>query len=90
MAEPLGWERELHRDPHADRWLSWQAEYARNNKLPSIWSVWLLFGVVALLLISLLGGYDRMAEGTNRGKPPTLCQEHAGRPGWQEVCARHR
>jgi hypothetical protein len=73
-----------------DRWLSWQAEYAGTNRLPPISLVFLVFTVVTLVLISWLGGYDRLAEGTNRGKPPTLCQEHAGRPGWAEVCARHR
>lgn len=73
-----------------DRWMQWQAEYAGTNRLPSIRSVFLLFTIVTVVLISWLGGYDRLAEGTNRGKPPTLCQEHAGRPGWQEVCARHR
>jgi hypothetical protein len=71
-----------------DRWLQWQAEYARTNRLPSIWSVWLLFGSIALLLISMLGGYDRVSEHANRGKPATLCEEHRGAPGWDYACGR--
>ena len=73
-----------------DRWLQWQAEYAGTNRLPTIWSTWLLFGVLALVLISLLGGHGAVAEQANRGKPPTLCQEHAGRPGWDAICAEAR
>lgn len=69
-----------------DRWMQWQQEYAGTNWMPPISLVLFVFTVVTLLLISLLGGYDRLAEGTNRGKPPTLCQEHAGRPGWESVC----
>jgi hypothetical protein len=72
-----------------DRWMQWQAEYAGTNWMPPISLVFLVFTVVTLVLISWLGGYDRLAEGTNRGKPPTLCAEHAGQPGWAEVCARH-
>jgi hypothetical protein len=71
-----------------DRWLQWQAEYARTNRLPPIGLVLFVFTVTTVLLISLLGGYDRMAEGTNRGKPPTLCQEHQGAPGWDYACGR--
>jgi hypothetical protein len=73
-----------------DRWTTWQAEYAGTNWMPPISLVFLVFTVVTLVLISWLGGYDRLADGANRDKPPTLCAEHAGRPGWAEVCARHR
>jgi hypothetical protein len=73
-----------------DRWLSWQAEYAGTNRLPSIGATLALFALIAIVLLALLGGPTAIAEQTDRGKPPTLCQEHAGRPGWQEVCARHR
>jgi hypothetical protein len=69
-----------------DHWMQWQAEQAGTNRLPPIGLVFLVFGALALWLISALGGYDRLSEGTNRGKPPTLCQEHAGRPGWDYVC----
>lgn len=73
-----------------DRWATWQAEAAGTHKGPRTTTVFFWFTVLTLVLISMLGGYDRLAEGANRGKPPTLCEEHAGRPGWAEVCARHR
>jgi hypothetical protein len=69
-----------------DRYGYWVHEYGRTSRLPSVGATLALFAVVAVVLISLLGGNDRLAEGANRGKPPTLCQEHAGRPGWDYVC----
>ena len=69
-----------------DRWLSWQAEYAGTNWMPPVSLVFLVFALVTVLLLSALGGPDAVAEPANRGKPPTLCAEHAGRPGWAAVC----
>ena len=66
-----------------DRWTTWQAEQAGPNRLPSIWSVFLLFGALALALIVALGGPDAVAQDRDRG---SLCQEHRGRPGWDSVC----
>jgi hypothetical protein len=66
--------------------MSWQEEYAGTNWLPPIGVALTLFAVVAILVVTLLGGFDRVSARANDGKPPTLCQEHAGRPGWDSVC----
>jgi hypothetical protein len=66
--------------------LSWQEEYAGVNWLPPISVALTLFAVVAILLVTLLGGFERVSTRANDGKPPTLCREHAGRPGWDSVC----
>jgi hypothetical protein len=72
-----------------DRWPMWAAEQAGTNRLPSVGLVFIVFALVTVLLLNALGGYqayvDRVEQG-NRGKPPTLCAEHAGRPGWDSVC----
>jgi hypothetical protein len=69
-----------------ERLTSWQAEYAGTSWLPPIGAALALFAVLAVLLVSLLGGPQAVAEEANEGKPPTLCEEHAGRPGWDAVC----
>ena len=73
----------------ADRWSSWQAEMAGTNRLPSVGAVFILFAIITVVLLTLLGGpraYADRVEQANRGKPSTLCLEHAGRPGWDAVC----
>jgi len=70
-----------------DRWTSWQAEQAGTNRLPSVRATLLLFAVVTLLLLRALGGPAAVSEWSRAdAKPPTLCAEHAGRPGWASVC----
>jgi hypothetical protein len=72
-----------------DRWLHWQAEQAGANRLPSAGAVFIVFALITVLLLNALGGYRAYAEQVergNRGKPSTLCAEHAGRPGWDTVC----
>jgi len=64
----------------------WAAEAAGTNKLPSIGTTLALFALLTVLLLHALGGPSAVAEQANRGKPPTLCQEHAGRSGWDAVC----
>jgi len=64
----------------------WAQEMSPGYRGPTMAGTLALLAVVTLLLISWLGGYDRLAEGTNRGKPPSLCEEHKGRPGWDYVC----
>ena len=71
-----------------DRYPYWAAEYAGTNRLPSAGATLLLFAVVTLVLVVLLGPTTAaLAENANRGKPPTFCQEHKGRPGWDAICA---
>jgi len=71
-----------------DRCPQWAAEQAGTNRLPSAGATLLLFAVVTLALLVLLGPTAAaLAENANRGKPPTLCQEHKGRPGWDAICA---
>jgi hypothetical protein len=73
-----------------DRWTTWQAEQAATNRLPSIWATFTLFAVLTVALLMLLGGPQAYAEHVDQGnahKPPTLCAEHAGRPGWDTICA---
>jgi hypothetical protein len=64
----------------------WAQEMSPRHRGPTIAGTLTLFAILTVVLISWLGGYDRLSEGANRGKPPTLCQEHAGRPGWDYVC----
>lgn len=74
-----------------DRWPVWAAEQAGTNRLPSAGGVFIRFAIIAVLLLNALGGYQAYAEHVERGnahKPATLCQEHAGRPGWTSVCAK--
>jgi len=67
---------------------SWQEEYAGTNWMPPIGAALVLFALVAALLLSALGGHADVVERVNKGKPPTLCEEKAGRPGWDAVCDR--
>jgi hypothetical protein len=72
-----------------DRWPMWAAEQAGTNKLPSVGLVFIVFAIGTLLLLNALGGYRAYADHVERGnasKPPTLCLEHQGRPGWDAVC----
>ena len=71
-----------------DRLTSWQSEYAGTNWLPPIGAVLALLALLAVLLLFALGGYQPVAERANDGKPATLCEEHADRPGWAAVCDR--
>jgi hypothetical protein len=73
-----------------DRYSYWVHEYGRTSRLPSVAATLALFAIVTVVLIIMLGGHDRLTEGANRGKPASLCQEHAGRPGWSTVCDRER
>ena len=74
-----------------DRYPQWAAEQAGTNRLPSAGGTFILFAIVTVLLLNALGGYQAYAERVERGnahKPPTLCLEHQGRPGWDAVCQR--
>ena len=70
-----------------DRWTTWQAEQAGTNKLPGIWSVFLVLGLLAALALALAAGPTATAEGGDR-QQGSLCEEHRGDPGWQSVCER--
>ena len=72
-----------------DRWTTWQAEQAGTNRLPGIFSVFLVLGLLAALALALAAGPTATAQGGER-KPPTLCAEHKGRPGWDYVCDQAR
>jgi len=67
--------------------LHWQREYGGSNWLPTVRSTLLLFAVVAVLLVVVVGR-GQLDATVNDGKPPTLCEEHAGRAGWEGVCPR--
>ena len=64
-------------------WAQQQSPYYRG---PTAVGVIFRLAIIAVVLISLLGGYDRVSEHANRGKPDTLCQEHRGAPGWAAAC----
>jgi hypothetical protein len=74
-----------------DRWTTWQAEAAGTNKLPGIFTVFLVLGLLAALALALAAGPTATAEG---GRPDrgSLCDQHRGDPGWASVCedARRR
>ena len=70
-----------------DRWSSWQAEAAGTHRLPTIFSVFLVLGLLAALALALAAGPTATAEGGDR-QQGSLCEEHRGDPGWQSVCER--
>ena len=74
-----------------DRWSTWQAEYAGTHRLPTIWSVFLVLGLVAALALGLFAGPTATAQSGERSQG-SLCDQHRGRPGWAAVCedTRHR
>jgi hypothetical protein len=69
-----------------DRWTTWQAEYAGTNRLPGIWSAFLLFGVLAALALALFAGPTATAQGGEDRRRPTFCEEHRGQPAWDSIC----
>ena len=73
-----------------DRWTTWQAEQAATHRLPTIWSAFLLFGLLAALALALVAGPTVATADSGDHKPPTLCEEHKGRPGWDAICADAR
>ena len=77
-----------------DRWLQWQQEYAGTNKLPGIFTVFLVLGLLAALALALAAGPTATAQGgrvvdDGRG---SLCDQHRGQPAWDTICedARRR
>ena len=74
-----------------DRWTTWQAEQAGTNKLPGIWSVFLVLGLVAALALALAAGPTATAQGGERSQR-SLCAEHRADPAWTAICedARRR
>ena len=67
--------------------LQWQKELGNVNDLPSVRSTLLLFAAVALAGWLWLAGPQVPASQTERyERPGSMCQEHAGRPGWAAVC----
>jgi hypothetical protein len=72
-----------------DRWLQWQAEAAGTNKLPGIFSMFLVLGLLAALALALASGPTATAQGGER-RQGSLCQEHRGDPGWASVCREAR
>jgi hypothetical protein len=70
-----------------DPYPSWAAEQYGTNRLPSIWSAFLLFGVLAALALALFNGPTATAESGQQPRPPTFCEEHRGQPAWDSVCA---
>lgn len=68
----------------SERWTTWQAEQAGTNKLPGIWSVFLVLGVLAALALALVAGPTATAEGGDRWTRPTTpppCARH-----WPPTC----
>jgi len=70
-----------------DPWTTWQAEQAGTNRLPGIWSVFLVLGLLAALALALAAGPTATAEGGGRQQAPTFCAEHRGQPAWDAICA---
>lgn len=67
-----------------DRWTTWQAEQAGTNRLPGIWSVFLVLGAVAALALALFAGPVATADGGDRWTRPTTpppCAQH-----WPPTC----
>ena len=70
-----------------DHWTSWQAEQAATHRLPTIWSVFLLFGLLAALALALVAGpTTATADSGERRQAPTFCQEHKGQLAWDRIC----
>jgi hypothetical protein len=72
-----------------DRWLQWQQEYAGTNRLPGIWSVFLVLGLLAALALVLAAGPTATADSV-RPEQGSLCDQHRGQPAWEAVCAEAR
>jgi hypothetical protein len=68
-----------------DRWLQWQAEYAGTNRLPGIWSTFMLLGLLAILAMALFAGPTATAQSgqSDRG---SLCDQHRADPAWRSIC----
>jgi hypothetical protein len=75
----------------ADRWNQWQAEYAGTSRLPGIFSVFLVLGLLAVLALALAAGPTATADST-RPDRGSLCDQHRGKPAWEAICedARRR
>jgi hypothetical protein len=73
-----------------DRWTTWQAEQAATHRLPTIWSVFLLFGLLAALALALVAGPTTATADGGQRRQGSLCQEHRGDPGWASVCREAR
>jgi len=73
---------------YPDRYPTWAAEQAGTSRPPTVRATLLLFAVITLVMLALLGGPSAVAEqsGADRLDGTTLCQEHAGKPGWTAVC----
>jgi hypothetical protein len=72
-----------------DRWNQWQAEYAGTNRLPGIWSVFLVLGLLATLALGLFSAPTATAQGGERSQG-SLCDQHRADPAWRSICAEAR
>jgi hypothetical protein len=74
----------------ADRYPTWAAEQAATSRGPSMAATLVLFALLTVLLLRALGGPAAVSEwsGADRLEGVSLCEEHAGRPGWDSVCAK--
>jgi hypothetical protein len=73
-----------------DRWTTWQAEKAGTNRLPGIFSVFLVLGLLAALALALVAGPTTATADSGQRRQGSLCQEHRGDPGWDYVCQEAR
>jgi hypothetical protein len=73
-----------------DRWTSWQAEQAATHRLPTIWSVFLLFGLLAALALALVAGPTVATADSGSRRQGSLCAEHRGQPAWDAICREAR
>jgi hypothetical protein len=73
-----------------DTWTSWQAEQAGTNRLPSIFSVLLVLGLLAALALALVAGPTTATAASGPRRQQSLCEEHRGDPGWASVCREAR
>ena len=72
-----------------DRWLQWQQEYAGTNRLPGIWSVFLVLGLLAALALALAAGPTATAQSGER-QQGSLCDQHRADPAWRAICTEAR
>jgi hypothetical protein len=74
-----------------DRWTTWQAEAAGTHRLPTIWSAFLVFGLLAALALALAAGPTTTAQSGERSQG-SLCAEHRADRAWAAICedARRR
>jgi hypothetical protein len=72
-------------DPAEDRWQDYTSASGRKLTIQGVFAL-----LAALALAAWLAGTGPQAAARDDGqdRPPTLCQEHADRPGWAEVCKR--